>query len=258
MLVSCIIPVYNAERYLDATLDSVMAQTYRPFEVIVVDDGSTDGTADILAARGDRIQTLRQANAGAAAARNRGIEAAQSQFIALGDGDDLWHPERLSRQMARFAERPEIDMCFPHVESFWSPDLADLELAHDDPRAGVITPASVTMAMVTRRALFGRIGVFDTGFRISDDQDWYLRAVEGGAVIEVLPDILLRRRLHLSNITRREAARCALELAEIVKRSLDRRRRASGGQPRLLDMPEAESQNQVPRPPAPWPPAMVN
>jgi glycosyltransferase involved in cell wall biosynthesis len=238
-LVSCVIPVYNAERYLGETLDSVLAQTYRPFEVIVVDDGSTDSTPDIVAAHADRIRCLRQANAGAAAARNRGIEAAQSEFIALGDGDDLWHPARLDRQMARFAERPELDMCFPHVESFWSPDLSDLEDNYNDPRAGTILPAAVTMAMVARRALFEQIGDFDTAYRISDDQDWYLRVVEGGAVIEVLPDVLLKRRLYVSNITRLEAARCGLELAEIVKRSLDRRRRESGGRPRLLDMPEA-------------------
>ena len=235
--VTCIIPVYNAERYLGETLDSVFAQTYRPIEVIVVDDGSTDGSADIIAAHGGRITTLRQANAGAAAARNRGIAAAESDFIALGDADDLWHPERLSRQMSCFAERPELDMCIPHIEPFWTPDLPAHKDTYRDPRIGVVTHASVTMAVVARRALFDRIGAFDTSLRTSDDQDWYLRAIEGGATIEILPEVLLYYRLHDSNMSRLEATQCALELAEIVKRSLDRRRPQTGGRANLIDIP---------------------
>jgi len=236
-LVSCIIPVHNGERYLDETLDSVIAQSYRPIEVIVVDDGSTDRSAEIVAARGDRLTLLCQANAGVASARNRGLEAVKSEFVAFGDHDDIWHPERLSRQMPCFTDRPDLDMCIAHIKSFWTPDLADQRDDYSDPLVDVVAPATVTTGMVVRRAVFDRIGVFDSAFRVADHQDWYLRAIDGGAVIELLPDVLQYRRLHATNMTRTEAPRYAVELAEIVKRSLDRRRRQGSGRVRPLDLP---------------------
>jgi glycosyltransferase involved in cell wall biosynthesis len=103
-LISCIVPVYNGERYLGETLDSIFAQTYQPLEIIVVDDGSTDGTATVAASYGQRVRYLCQTNQGKAAARNRGFGAAQSEFIAFIDADDLWHPEKLTRQITRLHE----------------------------------------------------------------------------------------------------------------------------------------------------------
>src|ERR687893_681850 len=97
-LVSCIVPVFNGERYLQAALDSIFAQTYRSLEVLVVDDGSTDNTAAIVGSYGDRVRYLQQDNHGPSAARNRGIEAATCEFIAFLDADDLWHAEKLERQ----------------------------------------------------------------------------------------------------------------------------------------------------------------
>jgi glycosyltransferase involved in cell wall biosynthesis len=234
-LVSCIVPVYNRERYLGETLDSIFAQTYRPIEVIVVDDGSTDRTADVIASYGDRIVALRQSNAGPSAARNCGLEAARGDFIALGDSDDLWHPERLSRQMARFAERPELEMCLPHIECFWTPDLAEEKDAYADPRVGRIAPSTATSALVARRAVFDRVGGFDTSLRTAEDIDWWIRALESGAIGELLPDVLLFYRLHATNMTRLEAGQCIDDLVESVKRSIDRRRPERGGRPRSLD-----------------------
>ena len=95
-LISCIVPVFNGERYLAEALDSILAQTWRPLEVIVVDDGSTDGTAHIAAGYGAEVSYIHQANAGPAAARNRGLDAARGEFIAFLDADDLWHKDKLS------------------------------------------------------------------------------------------------------------------------------------------------------------------
>jgi glycosyltransferase involved in cell wall biosynthesis len=127
-LISCIVPVYNSERYLGETLDSILAQTYRPLEIIVVDDGSTDGTAAVAAGYGHRVRYVRQANAGEAAARNRGLNVAEGEFVAFDDADDLWHPEKLERQVARLEHRPEIDLSFTSFENFWIPELAEEEL----------------------------------------------------------------------------------------------------------------------------------
>src|SRR5262249_17267514 len=126
-LVSCIVPVFNGERYLGETLDSILAQTYRPREIIVVDDGSTDGTAAVVAAYGKRVTSVWQANAGEMAARNRGLTRARGEFIAFLDADDLWHPEKLARQIARFQERPEIDLSFTRFQNFWVSELATEE-----------------------------------------------------------------------------------------------------------------------------------
>jgi glycosyltransferase involved in cell wall biosynthesis len=122
-VVSCIVPVYNGERYLAEALESILGQTYRSLEVIVVDDGSTDGTAAVLATYRQRITCLHQTNAGHAAARNRGLAVARGEFVAFLDADDLWHPEKLARQMARFQARPELDASVTHVQNFWMAEL---------------------------------------------------------------------------------------------------------------------------------------
>lgn len=109
-LISCIVPVFNGERYVSETLDSILAQTYRPLELIVADDGSTDGTAAVVARYGEPVRYLWQSNQGPAAARNLGVSAAQGEFVAFLDADDLWHPEKLTRQMARFHARPELSL----------------------------------------------------------------------------------------------------------------------------------------------------
>ena len=120
--VSCIIPVFNGERYLEETFDSVFAQTHRPIEVIVADDGSTDHSAEIARTYRQAVVCVQQANAGHAAARNLGISMATGDFIAFVDADDLWHPEKLARQLERFAVRPDLGVVFTHLANFWSPD----------------------------------------------------------------------------------------------------------------------------------------
>jgi hypothetical protein len=107
-LVPVVIPTYNCARWLSDAVDSVLVQTYRNFEIIVVGDGSTDNTQDVLARYGDRIRVIRQANARRGAARNAGILAAQGEYIAFLDADDLWLPRKLERQMPVLRARPEL------------------------------------------------------------------------------------------------------------------------------------------------------
>jgi len=96
-LISCIVPVFNGERYVSEALDSILAQTYRPLEIIVADDGSIDGTAAVVASYGEQVIYLRQANA-EPAARNLGLSAARGEFVAFLDAVDLWHPEKLAHE----------------------------------------------------------------------------------------------------------------------------------------------------------------
>ncbi|MFM2343239.1 MAG: hypothetical protein RLZZ592_2892 [Pseudomonadota bacterium] len=117
-LISVVIPAYNAQHSLPATLDSLFAQTWPTIEIIVVDDGSTDHTADLLATYGDRIRTIRQANGGLASARRTGVAAARGQMIALMDADDLCRPERLSVQARVLQRWPEVVLCCSDFDAF--------------------------------------------------------------------------------------------------------------------------------------------
>ncbi len=224
-LISCIVPVFNGERYLGETLDSILAQTYRPLEIIVADDGSTDGTAAVVAAYGDQVRYLRQENAGPAAARNLGLSGARGEFVAFLDADDLWHPEKLSRQLARFEARFELDLCVTHVRNFCSPELNDIAAAHQDhPRLNKAVPGYVTQTLLAPGTLFHIIGKFDSALRHSSETDWFLRAAERGAVMELLPDTLVYRRLHRENLSHLEAIASREEYLRLAKASLDRRR----------------------------------
>jgi glycosyltransferase involved in cell wall biosynthesis len=224
-LISCIVPVFNGERYLGEALDSVLAQGYRPLEIIVADDGSTDGTAATVAAYGDQVRYLRQPNKGPAAARNFGLEAARGEFIAFLDQDDLWHPEKLTRQFGRFETQPELDASVTHVRLFWD---AALRLEEEQFRGHRITrdlPGYITGTLLARRTLFEAVGLFDTDLRYGDAMGWFLRAAEHGATVELLSDVLLYHRMHRTNLSRREAVSSRGEFLHILKASLDRKRR---------------------------------
>jgi glycosyltransferase involved in cell wall biosynthesis len=220
-LVSGVVPVFNGERYLAEALDSMLGQTYSPVEVIVADDGSTDGTRAVVEGYGGRVRYLHQPNQGHGAARNLGLGAAEGEFVAFLDADDLWHPEKLERQMARFRARPELDACVTLVHNFRSPELGGGEEIDDGP-----LPGYRSGTLLARRALFEAVGHFDTALRFGNDTDWFLRVADHGAEVELLPEVLLHRRLHGANRSIRLGQASRREYVRIVKASLDRRRGA--------------------------------
>ena len=224
-LISCVVPVFNGERYLGEALESILKQSYRPVEIIVADDGSTDGTSTVIVKYGERVLYLKQPNAVSAAARNLGLTAAQGEFVAFLDADDLWHPEKLERQMARFQARPELDYCLAHVQNFWVPELIEEEKRFRDHRISKALPGYSTCTLLARRALFARVGQFNTAVKHADDTDWFLRVSEHRATMEMLADVLLYRRLHQTNISRLRAAHSRDQYLHILKSALDRRRR---------------------------------
>jgi glycosyltransferase involved in cell wall biosynthesis len=226
-LISGIVPVFNCERYLGEALESMFAQTYQPIEIIVVDDGSTDGTAGVVASFGDKVCYWRQENAGPATARNGGLSLAQGEFVAFLDADDLWHPEKLTRQMARFEARPELDLCITHIQNFWIPELADEAERYRGHPLSQPMPGYVAQAILARRSVFETVGGFNTELKHAEKTDWFLRAMELGIVLELLPDVLVYRRLHETNTTRSRklASASREEYLQLVKASLDRKRR---------------------------------
>ena len=223
-LISCIIPVFNGARYLRETLESIFNQTYHPLEIIVADDGSTDGTASVVASYGEQLVYLRQTQAGPAAARNLGLKAGRGEFIAFIDADDLWHPEKLARQMARFVARPELDLSITFVQNFWTPELQEKVPWFAEHPLAKPFPGYTAPAVLARRILFSATGGFNPDLHHGDLKDWFLRAAEQGAVMELLPDILVYRRLHETNMSHHKDTVNREEHLKLVKASLDRRR----------------------------------
>lgn len=222
--VSCIVPVYNGECYLAEALDSIFLQRYEPFEVIVVDDGSTDGTAKVLDRYDGRIRYVKQSNAGPVAARNRGLDEAKGEFIAFLDADDLWHRDKLQLQMGRFRSRPALGYCLAYVQNFWIPELTEEANRFRNHRIAQPLPGYVTGTLLARRSLFDAIGPFNTAFGHGDAGEWCLRADGQGAVKEVLQEVLLFRRIHHTNRSRSLANQSRNQHLHILKAHLDRTR----------------------------------
>jgi glycosyltransferase involved in cell wall biosynthesis len=225
MKISVVIPVYNTERYIAEAIDSVLAQSRPPDEIIVVDDGSTDRTLAILAQFVPRIVVVRQAHSGPAIALNRGIMRATGDYLAFNDADDIWLPEKLLQQCALMSNEPEIDAVFGAVRQFISADWMNQE--GDIADGNNDQPGVCRAAMLIRRRAFDWIGPFDQAFRFVDFIDWYGRANALGLRVRMVPDVVVLRRIHATNTgrTHREAQRNEDLLA--LKRLLDMRRRGS-------------------------------
>jgi len=225
-VVSCVVPTFNSAAYLDATLNSIFAQTYRPIEVIVADDGSIDGTLDLVRRRPSLITVVRQNDQGPAATRNLGLGAATGEYVAFLDADDLWLPDKLMRQVARFAARPDLAISVTHAQLFWDDEVAEAASRRAvAPRAGPVAGYATT-TLLAPRLVFDQVGPFDRARWFSDATEWFVRAEELGCVIELLPDVLTLHRMHARNLTRRCEAASRAEFLHLVKARLDRRRRA--------------------------------
>ena len=221
-LVSVVIPCYNREKYIEAAIHSVLAQAYRPLEIIVVDDGSGDSSIEIIGRFGSTVTLIRQENAGAAAARNNGVRNSNGAFLGFLDSDDLWTRDKLAKQLEVMTQQTDIDLTFAHAEEFISPELADDVASTIHCRQGAM-PARLQSAMLIRRDAFLKVGFFDETLTIGEGVDWLARANDAGIRSVVLPDVLLRRRLHETNIgtTKKNMRK---DYARALKAALDRRR----------------------------------
>lgn len=218
--VSCVVPVFNGDRFLAETLDSIIAQSQPPFEIIVVDDGSIDDTPDVVARYRERVRYQRQENAGPGAARNAGLHLANGDLIGFLDADDLWHPDKLARQSSRFTARPELGISLTRAHNFWVPELAHEE---EQLRGSLATAMSIG-SLVARRSVFDRIGPFDATARHKDVIGWLIRASHEGVAVEALPEVLVYRRVHQSNMSRHRGGEDANELLALAKILVDSRK----------------------------------
>jgi glycosyltransferase involved in cell wall biosynthesis len=210
--ISAVIAAYNAEPFIGPALDSIVGQTRPPDEIVVVDDGSTDGTAGELRRYGGRIRVITQANAGYQEAMNRAIAEATGEFVALCGADDLWEPDKLRWQEEAIRAHPEVDVFFGHFEPFG--DFAPLHGRRPDTRrppaegvldtdvlrdallqANIICTPFVTM----RRSLFDRLGFFEA-FK-GDDYDYWFRCLGAGVRFHYDPRLIGHHRRHGANLT---------------------------------------------------------
>jgi glycosyltransferase involved in cell wall biosynthesis len=221
-LVSVVIPVYNAERYLAEAIESVLCQSFGDYEIIVVDDGSTDGSAAVAGSYGSSIRYRSQPHRGAAATRNVGVAKARGRFFSFLDADDAWTADKLEKQVAAFEEDAELDIVFGHVQEAHSPELD--EGARQKTRvSSEIRPGYFASTMMVKRDSFFRVGPFATTWRVGEGVDWHLRATDLQLRMLMLPDVVLWRRVHEKNmgIRLRDARQ---DYVHIVKAALDRRR----------------------------------
>ena len=221
--VSVIVPFFDCEAYLGEAVDSALGQTYAPLEVILVDDGSTDGGPAIAEGYHDRVTLIRQENAGVGPARNAGIAVARGELIAFLDADDLWEAMKLERQVAALAADGALDGVMTMVSEFLSPEL--------DAATALLTPApdplpgAIPSALLLRRAAIERVGPFIAS-QAGQWADWFSRFAEAGLQASTLDEVLVHRRLHLSNLGYVHRADRSVYL-RTLKESLDRRRAAS-------------------------------
>ena len=187
--VSIVMPAYNVEPYVGEAIRSALAQTYSDFELIVVDDGSKDGTADVVRRRAredPRIHLVQHANRGLAGARNSALRAARGAFIALLDSDDLWEPDFLAEQMAILEARPDVDIVTGNGWMLGGPRHGELARPCPDMRAQPDLAAilgderAVFVMSVFRRRVYEGVGEFDETMRTNEDYDFWLRAAIAG------------------------------------------------------------------------------
>jgi glycosyltransferase involved in cell wall biosynthesis len=239
-LVSVVIPVFNGERFLREAVQSVLDQNFAAMEIIVVDDGSTDGTPTVAQGLAGPVRYLHQTNQGPAAARNRGIENAQGSLIAFADADDLWPAGKLELQLPYLLLDATIDIVLGRIQQ-----VRLSETDHGRTRTEEFADPAFSVNLgsaIIRKSVFERVGLFDETMRYSEDVDWFMRARESGASIVTIDAVTLLYRQHEENMTRGKST-SELNVLKALKRSLDRRREQTGVAGALPNFPARSTAN---------------
>lgn len=222
--VSAIVIAKNAERHIGEALESIFLSTRRPDEVIVIDGASTDNTRDIALSFSD-VRVESQHGTGIAAAYNQGISSTSGELVAFLSADDRWFAEKIARQVAVFELNPLAEIVLCHVEHA-------LESGCQPPpgfRASLLdapVPGFIMECLMTRRAVFDKVGRFNSAFAVSEDTDWFARARDSNVATIVLPETLVWKRVHDRNSSLNEPQINGL-LLRALRASLERKRSAA-------------------------------
>lgn len=220
--VSVVIPTYNRVAYITRALDSVAAQTCPPLEIIVVDDGSTDGTADMLRRDYPRVKVIRQANRGVSHARNTGIGAASGDWIAFLDSDDAWLPEKLARQLRALAEHPK--RCIVHCDEVWiRRGIRVNQKAKHRKYGGHIFAKCLPLCVISpsasliNRSVFDEVGMFDESLPACEDYDMWLRICARYPVLYLDEQLIIKYGGHPDQLSRRHWGMDRFRIRAIAK-----------------------------------------
>ncbi|MVM38678.1 glycosyltransferase [Spirosoma sp. HMF3257] len=224
-LVSVIMPVYNAERFVAEAIESVLKQGIEAIEIICIDDGSTDQSAAIVQSFGSVVRYYRQENQGPAAARNKAFSYIRSPFVTFLDNDDLFPSNKLTQQLALFDQNPALDVVFGKTQYVFL-DGSNPERFHFPDQTQTVWNILLGAGLF-RTEVFRRIGLFNEALKIGEDLDWYNRAKEQGVTIQTTDDVMLLYRHHGNNYTRDQEL-VKSTLLKAIKYSLDRRRNEAG------------------------------
>lgn len=225
-LVTVIIPVYNGGKFLEEALQSVFDQTYQNMEIIVVDDGSTDNSADI-AQRYPGVNYIYQENQGVSVARNTAITKAKGEFIAFLDSDDFWMPDKLSIQIEYMLRNPEFRITTTDKTNFLEPGTQlPNHLKQIDNWETM--EENIPSTMVVHHSVFKEIGNYSPDYRASEDIEWIWRATDASISIKKVEKNLVRRRLHGSNLSWVMVKDHKTNLMRILRESVARKQGRSG------------------------------
>jgi len=215
-LVSVVIPSYNHGEFVGTCIDSILAQTYRSLEVIVIDDGSTDDTRERMKKYGDRIRYVYHDNRGRGATRNRGIELAKGEWIAFVDADDIWRRDKLEKQMAAIEKHPEIDLIVTDCCQFDGDKIVQarffdkMERIHTAPRktdgnlhifTEMLFPLMIRenfiiqSSVLMRKSCFDKVGLYDNSLKRCQDRDLWMR-LSRHFTFALIDEVLTDQRKH--------------------------------------------------------------
>lgn len=219
-LITVIIPVYNGAQFIRDAISNVLSQGYPALEIIVVNDGSTDNTAEVLKGLSVDIRCFEQENLGPAAARNRGIKDASGDYVAFLDVDDLWPENNLSRLLDVLRSEPALEVVHGHAQVMELDPATQRYEYVGNPNESF--PYSIAAALYRRR-VFQRVGLFDADLIFGEDTDWYKRAEELEIGIKRLEEVTLLVRRHTQNMTRGKSL-VEVNGLRVFKKALDRSR----------------------------------
>ncbi len=211
--VSVIIPTYNYARFIGEAIESVLAQTYPIAEIIIIDDGSTDETEDVVAEFGEKVRYIKQENSSVSVARNNGAKNASGDFLAFLDADDAWLPEKIEKQIAKFREDEQIGLVHCGMREFDSETRETLRLHLEEGEEGWVADDLLLVdrpviigrggAIVVSREAFETVGGFDTEFLQPGSEDWdFCYRIARKYKVGFVPEILVDYRNHGGNYTK--------------------------------------------------------
>lgn len=221
-LISVIIPTYNRANFLPEAIESVNNQNYQNLEIIIVDDGSTDNTKDVISTLNEpRIKYIYQENKGPAAARNTGIKKAKGEIIGFLDSDDLWPENKLNSQLSELIDNKNIEIIMGCSKYILMDGVSELMINSKNDKK--IVNFICLGSGLFRKSVFDKVGLFNKNLKYAEDHDWILRAKESKISIKVLDEITLYIRMHTNNMTHNRSLTKSY-LIKALKLSIDRRK----------------------------------